>query len=158
MIVTLARCRTLRRGGAGFNLFDWCEKNSQCTVKSQRLFAGVRSSTSYYKSGKVRRVPLPPDLLVEVRTRVGRLAPFSATSPGSFTKVVRSRSGIERFHVHQLRHTFGCRWIERGGSLAALQELMGHASVVTTQRYARLSEDMVRREVDRVEARQRANQ
>src|SRR5262245_37181695 len=107
---------------------------------------------SQTKSGRVRRVPLAPNLLVSVRSRVGRLVPYAIWSPGSFNKTVRGLSGVQRFHVHQLRHTFGCRWLEKGGSLAALQEILGHASVVTTQRYARISLDMVRREAERVAA------
>jgi integrase len=66
---------------------------------------------------------------------------------------VRGRTGIERFHVHQLRHTFACRWLEAGGSLAALQELLGHSSIVTTQRYGRLAEAHVRDEVERLDGR-----
>ena len=54
------------------------------------------------------------------------------------------------FHVHQLRHTLGCRYLERGGTLHVLQELMGHSSVVTTQRCARLSEDAIRAEAARL--------
>jgi integrase len=102
------------------------------------------------KSGKVRRVPLAPDILEESKSRVGRLVPFAEGSPGSFSKAVRRRTGIDGFHVHQMRHTFACRWLERGGSLAALQEMLGHASITTTQRYARLSHDMLKREVMRV--------
>lgn len=105
---------------------------------------------SQTKSGRVRRIPLPPELLREIRGRVGRLVPYAEGSPGSFAKAVRRETGIEGFHVHQLRHTFACQWIERGGSLAALQQILGHASVVTTQRYARLSDDAVRREADRL--------
>ncbi len=105
---------------------------------------------SQTKSGKVRRVPLGPDLLKEVRHRVGRLVPYAEGSPGSFAKAVRKATGIAGFHVHQLRHTFACQWIERGGSLAALQQILGHASVVTTQRYAKLSDDAVRRESERI--------
>jgi len=41
-------------------------------------------------------------------------------------------------------------WLERGGSLAALQQILGHASVVTTQRYARLSDEHVRAEAERI--------
>ena len=102
------------------------------------------------KSGRLRRVPLPPDMLREVRMRVGRLVGYSWKSPGSFAKAVRRLSGVQRFHVHQLRHTFACRWVEQGGNLAALQQVLGHASIVTTQSYARLSDEAVRQEVARL--------
>jgi integrase len=105
---------------------------------------------SQTKSGRVRRVPVAPGLLREIRGRVGRLVGFSVKSPGSFATAVRRETGIARFHVHQLRHRFACRWVEQGGNLAALQQILGHASIVTTQRYARLSDDAVRREAERV--------
>ena len=47
---------------------------------------------------------------------------------------------------HQMRHTFACRWLERGGSLASLQQVLGYASVAITQRYARLSDEAVMHE------------
>jgi site-specific recombinase XerC len=51
-----------------------------------------------------------------------------------------------------MRHTFACQWLERSGGLAALQQILGHASIVTTQRYARLSDEVVMREVERLGA------
>ncbi len=102
------------------------------------------------KAGRFRRVPIPDGLRREILARSGRLVRFSIAGPSTFARVVRSHSGVRRFHVHQLRHTFACKWIERGGSLPALQQILGHASVVTTQHYARLSDEAVRREATRI--------
>lgn len=102
------------------------------------------------KSSRLRRVPVAPDLLHEIIGRPGRLVPYSEGGAGSFNKLVSRRSGVDRFHVHQLRHTFACRWLEAGGSLPTLQQILGHKSVVTTQHYARLSDESVRLEAARI--------
>jgi len=65
-------------------------------------------------------------------------------------------SGLPHFHAHQLRHTSACEWLEDGGSLAALQQVLGHASIVTTQRYARLTDEIVMEE--RLKMRRKADQ
>ena len=54
----------------------------------------------------------------------------------------REASGVTNGHA--------CRWLEAGGSLVALQELLGHASITTTQRYARLTDAAVQLEAARV--------
>ena len=105
------------------------------------------------KSGKLRRVPISEELY---RGRVGLLCPFR--SGGSFQRTVRRKSGVTKFHAHQLRHTMACRWLEAGGSLAALQELLGHSSVVVTQRYARLAETHVRAEAERLRVGERSGE
>ena len=118
-----------------------------------RLTSADQSGTTlvihHTKSGKVRRVPLPASLLAELRLRVGRILPL--TNSDGFAKQVRARTGIEHFHAHQLRHSFACRWLEAGGSLAALQEILGHSSIVTTQRYGRLGEAHVLAEAIRIQ-------
>jgi len=98
------------------------------------------------KSSKLRRIPLAAELLREVRRRVGNLVAFSEKSCGTFNRTVRRMSGIPGFHAHRMRHTYASQWVEQGKSLAALQLVLGHASIVTTQRYARLTDEAVQRE------------
>lgn len=129
--------------GTGLRWAEMCRATSAHVDGSMIVVATTKSS-------KLRRVPVAHDLLMEILSRDGRLAPFSVGGAGSFNKLVARKSGVARFHVHQLRHTFACRWIEAGGSLPALQQILGHASVVTTQHYARLSDEHVRLEALRV--------
>ena len=139
--------------GTGLRWGEMCRAQA-ADVKRLRVVGEVEDrwflEVSQTKSGRVRRVPLSAGLLREVRQRVGRLVPYAVGSPGSFATRVRRQTGIERFHVHQTRHTFACQWVERGGSLAALQQVLGHASIEMTQRYARLSDEAVMREAARI--------
>ncbi|MBP6874767.1 MAG: site-specific integrase [Candidatus Eisenbacteria bacterium] len=113
------------------------------------------------KAGKFRRVPLTtPEgeaLLAEIKTMRGqimrrpgqRLITYSARSAQAVAKAVRRSSNVHRFHVHQLRHTFACLWIDRGGSLETLRDVMGHSTVRTTERYGRASDATVMRDAAR---------
>jgi len=102
------------------------------------------------KTGKVRRVPLTPALQRELKNRVGKLVPYSETACGAFASYAKKLSGVAGFHAHRMRHTFACQWLESGGSLAALQQILGHSTIVTTQRYARLSDESVMAEARRL--------
>ena len=107
------------------------------------------------KGKRVRRLPLGAELLAEIRSRVGLLVPFAESAPGSFARTCRRLSGLADIHAQRARHTFAMRWIWDGGSLATLQKLLGHQDLKTTQRYARVTDDLVRAESKRVEERRR---
>jgi integrase len=80
-------------------------------------------------------------VLDECQGRVGRLSPFRDAC--SFIKRVRVLAGTPRFHSHLCRHTFGTGWREAGGSLAALQAVLGHGTIAMTERYGTIGDDLV---------------
>ncbi len=112
---------------------------------------GVLLEVGNTKSGRIRRVPLSPELLAEIVEIDHRLVPFAAGSPGSFSRTVRRYTGIPDFHVHRCRHTFAMRWLEAGGNLAVLQQILGHRDLSTTMRYARVTDELIEREAARVQ-------
>jgi integrase len=57
------------------------------------------------------------------------------------------RAGIQDFRPHDLRHTFASHYVMRGGSLPALQKILGHADIKMTMRYAHLSKEFAREEI-----------
>ena len=50
-------------------------------------------------------------------------------------------------HWHDLRHECGSRLAEQGVAVHEIQHLLGHASLVTTQRYLNATEEALRRSV-----------
>ena len=73
----------------------------------------------------------------------------------SFNVLVR-RCGLKsespfNFTLHTLRHTFGSWLAMEGVPLRAIQKLMGHKSITTTERYAHLSREDLGTAVERIE-------
>lgn len=101
------------------------------------------------KSGKVRAVPLAPDVasaLAALGTRrdwVGDDNLVFAGTTGTFLdgsalrqryKAALQRAGLRPLRFHDLRHTFGTRMIAKA-DIRRVQEWMGHADIQTTMRY-----------------------
>ncbi len=58
---------------------------------------------------------------------------------------IRAAAGLETVRLHDLRHTFASVSVELGGSLPVLGRALGHSQPQTTQRYAHLTDDPVRK-------------
>ncbi len=69
--------------------------------------------------------------------RGGRL---TTRSVGRIVKRIAVAKGLSPdVHPHTLRHAFGTHMLEEGADLRAIQELLGHERLATTQRYTQLS-------------------
>ena len=59
---------------------------------------------------------------------------------------------IPRFSVHALRDTFATRFIEQGGSMDTLRDILGHAHIsITMERYAKVLPHRMKSELERTE-------
>jgi integrase/recombinase XerC len=76
-----------------------------------------------------------PGLLINQRG--GRL---TTRSVGRIVKKIAVAKGLSPdVHPHTLRHAFGTHLLEEGADLRAIQEMLGHERLSTTQRYTQLS-------------------
>jgi integrase/recombinase XerD len=66
----------------------------------------------------------------------------------NFWNIIRTRAriaGIKRnVTPHMLRHSFATHLLARGADVRVIQEMLGHASVATTQRYTKVDVERMR--------------
>ena len=73
-----------------------------------------------------------------------RGGPLSRQSAYAVLQQSAARAGLPSVSPHTLRHSFATHLLERGADVRVVQELLGHASVTTTQIYTMVTVDTLR--------------
>ncbi|MDR1726523.1 MAG: tyrosine recombinase XerC [Acidobacteriota bacterium] len=90
-----------------------------------------------------RKAPAKDDAATFLNQRGGRL---TARSVGNIVdRCVTELAERLKVHPHTLRHTFATHMLNSGADLRAIQELLGHESLSTTQRYTHVSMEQLLR-------------
>ncbi|MGQ5427132.1 site-specific tyrosine recombinase [Thermophilibacter sp. ZX-H3] len=98
--------------------------------------------SAYLERGRGGLVGRRPTQAVFLNVRGGRL---SRQSVHAIVERYGRVAGIEGLHPHTLRHSYATHLLEGGADLRAVQELLGHANIATTQLYTHVDRSHIRR-------------
>jgi site-specific recombinase XerD len=138
--------------GSGLRVSELCSLDID-SINVKQLAVSVMG-----KGGKERRVPVGEPSLVALKQWVALRTEVVANSSTvalfvnsrgtrlgtrDVRRIIDARS-LAPTHPHALRHTYATHLLDNGADLRAVQELLGHADVATTQRYTHVSKERLK--------------
>ncbi len=144
-----------------------CRVSEVCHLKLRDLSLGERHIRCEGKGGKQRMVPIGSRAIEAIETYVGELrAQLVQRQPTACDELLLSRSGramdrimlwrLVKFYAarvgidslispHALRHSFATHLLAGGADLRQVQEMLGHASIQTTQIYTHVEHSRLKK-------------
>ncbi|MBR2027826.1 MAG: tyrosine-type recombinase/integrase [Oscillospiraceae bacterium] len=65
--------------------------------------------------------------------------PIKLSTISQLFKKLKVRAEIPRLHAHLLRHTFATKFLENGGDIYTLQQILGHTTLEMVKRYVHIT-------------------
>lgn len=131
----------------------YADAMSFCADDYTRDGDGMTSNQSRVKTGVAFIGRLLPPAAAVVEKYGGDVPRMDAADYNHALKVIGAAAGIKiRMHSHLARHTFATFMLRHGVKIENLQRMLGHNSIVTTQRYAKVLAQSVRDDYAAVEA------
>lgn len=72
--------------------------------------------------------------------------PITQNTIKNLFRKLKLKSGIQRLHPHLLRHTFATRYLENGGDIYVLKNLLGHTTLTQTMHYLHIAETRIQKD------------
>ncbi len=126
-----------------------------CGLRVASLSLSAGAAEVWGKGSKERRVPISEPAVAALRRWLAVRSEVLPTEAGDVlfgnergrpltprdVRRILDRRSPAPTHPHALRHTFATHLLDGGADLRAVQELLGHSDVATTQRYTHVSRE-----------------